>query len=174
MQCADSLPIVLGEETMAGVYASWSCNHPSEWSSAELQVVDAIPSIADTRLKNETAVKGSAVLVSRGVVSFVNKAKRASAAGAAAVILFKDESEEDDEMFEYSEDGEDHEEDDEDEEFISDIPVLMIKSSDVTRLRKHGHARLRWTPGRSISEKVEPKYGCIQRRNLTCHQLSQE
>ena len=139
MHGADSTPIVLGEETMPGVYASWSCGHSSEWSSAELQVVDAVPFEANTALANEAAIKGSIMLVSRGAVPFVEKVKRASSAGAAAVIIFNTE----DELMQMGGDG----------GYTSDIPVLMIKSSDALRLRKYGRARLRCKPGRPISEK---------------------
>jgi hypothetical protein len=122
--------IVLGEEAMAGEYALFSCHLPSGWSSsAELPVVDAIPPMADTALENEAAVKGSIMLVSRGTVPFYDKVKRASAAGAAAVVVFNTE----DELFKMSAD----------DGCTSDIPVLMIKSSDAPRLRNHGRARLR-------------------------------
>ena len=84
--------------------------------------------MADTTLENEAAVKGSIMLVSRGIVPFCDKVKRASAAGAAAVVIFNTE----DELFKMSADG----------GCTSDIPVLMIKSSDAPRLRNHGRARL--------------------------------
>ena len=119
---------MIGEETIDGRYASWG-HLPSGWSSAELPVVDAVPSMADAELENEAAVKGSIMLVSRGAVPFVEQVKRASAAGAAAVIVFNT----DDELFEMGGD----------DEFTSDIPVLMIKSSDAPRLRNHGSALLR-------------------------------
>ena len=73
------------------------------------------------------------MLVSRGAVTFVEKVQRASAAGAAAVIVFNT----DDELFGMDGDG----------EYTSEIPVLMIKSSDAPRLRKHGSALLRENKG---------------------------
>ena len=123
---------MIGEETIDGEYARWG-DLPSGWSSAELPVVDAVPSMADAELENEAADKGSIMLVSRGAVPFVQKVKRASAAGAAAVIVFNT----DDELIGMAGD----------DEFTSDIPVLMIKSSDAPRLRKHGRALLREKKG---------------------------
>ena len=125
-------PIVIGEETIDGAFASWA-HFPSDWSSVELPVVDAVPYMADAELKNKDAVKGSIMLVSRGAGPFVGKVKRASAAGAAAVIVFNTE----DKLMEMG-GG--------DDEFTSDIPVIMIKSSDAPRLREHGSALLRYNP----------------------------
>ena len=124
---------MIGEEIIDGRYASWG-HLPLDWSSAELPVVDAVPSMADAELENEAAVKGSIMLVTRGAVPFVEKVKRASAAGAAAVIVVNTN----DALMAMGEDR---------SGYTSGIPVLMIKSSDAPRLRNHGSALLREEKG---------------------------
>ena len=130
----DLPPIVIGEETIDGIYASWG-HLPPGWSSAELPVVDAVPFEADTDLANAAAVKGNIMLLcirnpQSRLVPFWEKVKRASEAGAAAVIIVNT----DDVLMRMTDSGSD---------FTSDIPVLMIKSSDLPRLQKYRSALLR-------------------------------
>ena len=137
-------PIVIGEETIDGAFASWG-HLPSGWSSAELPVVDAVPFEANATLQNEAAIKGNIMLCIRfkGTprTPFVEKVKLGSAAGAAAVIIVNT----DDEPLVMSNSG---------SGYISDIPVLMIKSSDAPRLRNHGSALLRKMVGKLSFEIV--------------------
>jgi hypothetical protein len=95
------------------------------------------------------------MLVSRGSVPFVEKVKRASAAGAAAVIVVNTE----DEYFDMEADG----------DYTSGIPVLMIKSSDAPRLRGLGRVRLRKHGGRNYADSgIEYcTFGlCLERRTV--------
>ena len=71
-------------------------------------------------------MKGNMVLVLRGVVPFVEEAKRAFEAGAVGVIVVNT----DDDLYQMPGDA----------GFKSKIPVLMIKCSDAVRLREHGGA----------------------------------
>ena len=126
---------MIGEVTIDGEYASWG-DLPSGWFSAELPVVDAVPFEADTDLANQAAIKGNIMLCirspQRGSTPFVEKVKRASEAGAAAVVIVNT----DDALMTMVGSG-----------YTSAIPVLMIKSSDAPRLRKHGSALLREEKG---------------------------
>ena len=144
--------IVLGEEkTIAGGHASWSCPLPLEEPSAESPVVDAVPFKADATLQNEASIKGNIMLCIRGGgTSFVDKAKRASAAGAAAVIIINT----DDKLMPITDGTQSCSEQSEDG-YKSDIPVLMIKSSDAPRLQERGRARL-WKRGGRKPLTVEP------------------
>ena len=130
----DQPPIVIGEETIDGEYASWG-DLPGAiskgWSSAELPVVDAVPFEANANLENEAAMKGNIMLCIRSKgTPFVEQVKRASAAGAAAVIIVNA----DDALMKVNDSG---------SGYTAAIPVLMIKSSDAPRLRKHGSSLLR-------------------------------
>ena len=132
-------PIVIGEKKIDGRYASWG-HLPLDWSSAELPVVDAIPFEANATLQNEAATKGNIMLCMRGDTPFVEKVKLGLAAGAAAVIIVNT----DDALMEM---GTNY-------KYTSDIPVLMIKSSDAPRLRNHGSALLRKMLGKLSFEVV--------------------
>ena len=112
-----------------GMYAGISVAVPSEWLSmtAELSVVDAVPFMAESALENVSDVAGNIALVLGGEVHFKLKAKRASEAGAIGVIIVNTE----DEVFEASDNISGYE---------CGIPVLMIKSSDASRLREQGGA----------------------------------
>ena len=54
---------------------------------ARLRVVRADPDLADAPLRNGADVRGALVLVSRGAVPFVEKARRVAAAGAAGIVI---------------------------------------------------------------------------------------
>lgn len=114
------------------MYAKFSSALPLEWTSstAEIDVIDAVPFMADSVLENGSELQGKIALVSRGAgVTFSDKAKRASEAGAIGVIIVNTE---DVLMKVNGEAG-----------YKSSIPVLMIKPSDAARLREHGGALLR-------------------------------
>ena len=115
-----------------GRYAGFSCALPSELASstAEIIAVEAVPFMADSALENVGEIKGNLALVSRGTVPFWEQAKRASEAGAVGVIVVNTN----DELMVMG-GG--------DEGSKSNIPVLMIKSSDAVRLREHGNALIR-------------------------------
>jgi hypothetical protein len=119
-------PLVVNGKPMKSECASWSAPIHTVWS--ETAVVDAVPSKAETALENVALVKENIVLIERGISTWVEKAERASAAGAVAAIIVNY----------YDEftpmvgvDG-----------FVSDIPVLMIKFSDAERLRGQRSARM--------------------------------
>jgi len=145
------------------MYANFSSELPSDWvssRSAEINVVDAVPFKADWALKNASELKGNIALISSGGTTFAKKVKRASEAGAVGVIivntkdrlfkmrgryqsseipvlgLLEDQAEEFKSWFNFTDTG-----------YKSDIPVLMIKSSDATRLREHGSALIRECAG---------------------------
>ena len=54
---------------------------------ARLRVVRADPDLADAPLRNGADVRGALVLVTRGAVPFVEKARRVAAAGAAGIVI---------------------------------------------------------------------------------------
>ena len=124
-----------------GRCAEFSGALPSESASstAEIIAVEAVPFMADSALENASEIKGNLALVSRGKVSFQEKATRASEAGAVGIIVVNTG----DELMVMEED---------DEGFKSNIPVLMIKSSDAMRLREHGSALIRCECERSQSD----------------------
>ena len=108
-------------------------------------MVDAVPFEANATLQNEAAIKGNIMLCirSKGTprTPFVEKVKLGSAAGAAAVIIVNTN----DELMGMSDSG---------SGYTSDIPVLMIKSSDAPHLRNHGSALLRKMGGKLSFEIV--------------------
>ena len=140
--------IVIGEKQIYGPYASWG-HLPSGWSSAELPVVDAVPFEANATLQNEAAIKGNIMLCMRGDTPFFEKVKLGSAAGAAAVIIVNT----DDALIEMSDNG---------SGYTSDIPVLMIKSSDAPRMRNHGSALLRKMGGKLSFEIVSHQHRSVR------------
>ena len=99
-----------------------------------------MPFKADATLQNEDSVKGNIMLVSRGKVPFSEKAKRASAAGAVALIVVNTNGEL------YSMTAGDGSTAD---GYVSDIPVLMIKPNDFVKLKIHGTAKLQPSPKRA-------------------------
>ena len=120
-----------------GVYAEFSPALPKGWASAEMVVIEAMPFMADSKLENAGELNGNIALVSRdteelellrSTVSFCEKAKRASEAGAVGVIIVN------------TTDNLPHSMADDGSGYKSNIPVLMIKPSDVVRLREHGSA----------------------------------
>ena len=147
--CTGPSPLVLD-----GMYAAFSPSLPSdwvawkgingEWNGMEVDVVDAVPSMAESILENASEIKGNIALVSRGSshtglrVTFVEKVKRASEAGAIGVMVVNTarNGKDGNELFEMiaADDG-----------YKSDIPVIMIKASDAVRLRESGCALIRDT-----------------------------
>jgi hypothetical protein len=54
---------------------------------ARVRVIRAQPDLADAPLHNASDARGALVLVTRGAVPFVEKARRVAAAGAAAIVI---------------------------------------------------------------------------------------
>ena len=136
--CAGDSPLLLD-----GMYAAFSSVLPLEWTSsnAEVYVVDAVPLMADSLIENASELEGNIAVVARGGgVSFVDKVKRASEAGAAGVIVTNTE----DDLIVMGGD----------EDYTSNIPVLMIKSNDAARLRDNGSGHIRGKGTRRSREVV--------------------
>ena len=118
------------------MYATFSAAAPPEWASsaAGIDVVEAVPFMANADLENANELKGNIALVLRGGGGdgFVGKVKRVAEAGAAGVIVVNTE----DELFGMPAVKENV-------GFMSDIPVLMIKSGDAARLREQGSTLIR-------------------------------
>ena len=116
------------------MFAKFSSTLPSEWASpnVEINVVDAVPFTADSVLDNADEVRDNIALISRGRdTSFVDKAKRAAEAGAVGVIIV------DTDELQGTSDNENG--------YNPEIPVLVIKPSDVARMRELGSALIRAT-----------------------------
>ena len=120
-----------------GAYAMFSSVLPSEWTlpTAEIGVTDAVLSETEAGLKIESAVDGKIALIPRqaGITNWAKVVKHASAAGAVGVIFVNDTKE-----FIGMPTG-----DTEEYGYMSKIPVLMVKSSDVTKLREQGSGLIR-------------------------------
>jgi len=117
---------------MDGMYAEFSAAAPPEWASsaAGIDVVEAVPFMADADLENANELKGNIALVSRGGGgSFVDKVKRVAEAGATGVIVINIDE------YPFEIPGEDN--------YKSDIPVLLIKSGDGACLREQGSTLIR-------------------------------
>ena len=120
-----------------GMYANFSSALPSEWTSSkhELDVVDADnflkrANVSPSVLDNKNELQGNIALISlRRETAAVEKVKHVSQAGAVGVILINTDALRPG-LFKISAHG----------DYKSEIPVLMIKASDATRLRKHGRA----------------------------------
>lgn len=120
------------------VFAEFSAQVPA--STDETPVIEAVPFKADATLQNEASVKGNIMLVSRGKVPFSEKAKRASVAGAIALLVVNTN----DELYSMTAgDGSTA------DGYVSDIPVLMIKPNDFVKLKIHGAAKLQPAPKRA-------------------------
>ena len=123
------------QPVLDGLYAEFSSALPSVWTSSASQInaVDAAFT-ADSVLENGSELQGNIALVSRGAddATFVNKVKQLSEAGAIGVIVVNTE----DTLLAMpvQDDG---------AGCKSTIPVLMIKHSDVARLREPGGALIR-------------------------------
>ena len=59
----------------------------------ELMLVRAQPPLADAPLTNAGALAGAVAVIGRGVVPFLEKVRRAQAAGAVGVIIVNSEDE---------------------------------------------------------------------------------
>lgn len=90
-----------------------------------LPVVQCEPEKADKELANAPRLQGKLAWCRRGGCEFVEKAQRASSAGAAGLVVVND----DDGLFKMGGSG-----------FSSNIPVIMIRASDGQRLLAHGHS----------------------------------
>ena len=115
-----------------GIYANFSSALPLDWvsSKAEINVVHVVPFMADSVLENSNELNGNIALMSRdteklkrsrGMVPYWEKVRRASEAGATGVIIVNTA----DELEDMGDNG---------SGYKSEIPVLMIKSSDAARL----------------------------------------
>ena len=114
------------------MYADFSSALPSAWTSptAQIDVVEAVPFKADSAFENAREIDGKIALVLRGTVPYREKVERASEAGAAGVVVVNTSD-----TLEIMTDKEGV--------YKSEVPVLMIKSSDAARLREHGSALIR-------------------------------
>ena len=128
------------------MYAKFSAAAPPEWASsaAGIDVVEAVPFMADADLENANELKGNIALVSRGECFFVDKVKRVAEAGATGVIVINI----DEHPFEIPGN----------KNYKSDIPVLMIKSGDGARLREQGSTLIRGKRYASFVSAVESEY----------------
>ena len=80
------------EEELLATYAEFG-NADETWRLGEVLCVKAVPSRAERSLDNAYAVRGCVVVIDRGEVPFVTKARNAQAAGAVGVILVNDTDE---------------------------------------------------------------------------------
>ena len=80
------------EEEVLATYAEFG-NVDDAWRLGEVLCVQAVPARAERPLDNAYAVRGCVVVIERGGVPFVTKARHAQAAGAVAVILVNDTDE---------------------------------------------------------------------------------
>ena len=133
MMCSCIFPKRAGPPSplvLDGIYAEFSSALPSEWTlpATEVDIVTAVPLTADSALENASDVKGNIALILRGGATFVEQTKRASEAGAVGVIIVNTS----DELMVIW-----------DNDYASNIPVLMIKSGDVAKLREQGSALIR-------------------------------
>ena len=116
---------------IVGMYANYSPPVPPAWTSStsKLVVVDAVPFMADSVLENASKLKGNIAIVSQGAdATVVEMATRASEAGAVGIIVVNT----DNALCRMI-----------DPDHKSEIPVIMIKSSDAKRLREQGGACIR-------------------------------
>ena len=122
--CADDSPLVIG-----GMYAEYSSALPLDWvsSNAEIKVVDAVFSTDGSVIENKDELKGNIALML--VRDTTREERLAAKAGAVAVYLVSTRRL----VAEKSNNP----------DYKSEIPVITIKSSDATRLRKQGRALIR-------------------------------
>jgi hypothetical protein len=141
MQPAGEPPFLL-----YGMYATFSSALPSAWNSSktEIGVVEADAFVDHTKispwqLDKRNELNGAIALVSLGrETAAVEQVKRASEGGAVGVIFINTDPQRPG-LFKLSAL---HPNDD----YESEIPVLMIKSSDAVRLRERGSALIQSKP----------------------------
>ena len=92
------------------------------------EIVRADPLMVDRDLVNGEAMKGKVVVVGRGVLPFVEKARRVSAAGAICMVVINSA----DELYKFAGQGEDIK-----------IPVVCVKHSDGALLLDGSAVRLK-------------------------------
>ena len=116
-----------------GIYAAFSSALPLEWAAWDFDLIEAMPFEADAAIKHEDEIKGNIMLCIRSEgTPFLTKIEQAAEAGASAVIVANT----DDSLIQMAAVGDVA-------GYKSKIPVLMIKHSDISRLREYGSALIR-------------------------------
>ena len=112
-----------------GMYADHSFAFPLDWASsnAEIKVVDVVFSTDGSVIENADELKGNIALMSKKSSEVLEQAVEA---GAVALFIVQTRLT----AWRFTNDYADYK---------SEIPVITIKSSDATRLRKQGRALIR-------------------------------
>ena len=97
----------------------------TDWGRGGVEIQDAklvltTPVCADSDIENELEVKGNVAVITRGIVPFAEKVKRAVAVGAAAVIITNNSEENPDEIHDFGPGPHDH------GTSAAEVPVLGV------------------------------------------------